>query len=312
MRHITRTLGTAAAAAILLTGCTAGNEPTTEATTSASAPIATSTSTSTPTAFSTPSMETVPAAPDARGTPDMATTGKAWADAKVAQWWDAEGAEDFTEFLHPFNLIESWESPALGELVFQVDSAITDTDRVYLNNDGPANDVWMIAAVMWDQLAREDNDADLESITVRTTDGERTELFTREDKYGPQASGEHDPSTQEWADEMVGLWLEAEGVQTVNGLLDPFNLIESWEATGPGELTLYADPAILDDPTYPQEGPGPGAFRMATALVWQRLYCGAPELALVTVATTDGQASHTTTREDWSPSRQVYADTCQS
>lgn len=308
MRHNTRALGIAAAAAILLTGCTAGNEPTTDVITSASAPIATSTST--PTAFSTPSMETLPPTPDAQGSTDPAPTGQAWADAKVAQWWDAEGAEDFTEFLHPFNLIESWESPALGELVFQVDSAITDTDRVYLNNDGPANDLWMLAAVMWDQLDWEGNADDLGSITVHTTDGERTELLTREDKYGPKSSGEHDPSTQAWADEMVDLWLEAEGVQTVNGLLDPFNLIESWEATGRGELTLYADPAILNDPSHTEEGPG--VLYGITALVWQRLYCGVPELESVTVVTTDGQEFHTAPREDWSPSRQVYGETCQS
>ncbi|NUL44964.1 hypothetical protein F7P69_07110 [Cellulosimicrobium funkei] len=188
---------------------------------------------------------------------------------------------------------------------------ITDTDHTFLNNQGPANDVWMIAAVMWDQLEEEGHAADLETITVRTADGQRTEVFTREDKYGPKSSGEHEPSTQAWADEMVQLWLEAEGVQSVNGLLDPFNLIESWEATGPGELTLYADPAILDDPTY-QEGPGAGVLGMANALVWQRLYCGAPELRSVTVTTTDGQESQTVDREDRSPAQQVYGDTCQS
>jgi hypothetical protein len=306
MKYISHALGVAAVAAILLTGCTAGTEPTTDATPTSSAPVATSTSAAT----AHPAMGTVQATTDARGASGSAPSGQAWADEKVSQWWDAEGAEDFSEFYHPFNLVESWESPAQGELEITVDPAITDTDHTYLNDQGPANDVWMIAAVMWDQLDREDNAADLESITVRTADGERTEVFTREDKYGPQASGEHDPSSQEWADEMVDLWLEAEGVQSVKGLLDPFNLIQSWEATGPGELTLYADPAILDDPTHTEDGPG--VLYGITALVWQRLYCGAPELESVTVATTDGQESHTTPRSEWSPSRQVYGDTCQS
>jgi hypothetical protein len=296
MKYISRALGVAAVAAILLTGCTAGTEPATAPTTS--------------TATAPPAVGKVQATSDARGASDPAPSGQAWADAKVAQWWDAEGAEDFSEFYHPFNLIESWESPARGELEFSVDSAISDTDHTYLNNDGPANDVWMIAAVMWDQLAREGSDADLDSITVRTADGKRTEVFTREDQYGPQASGEHDPSSQEWADEMVKLWLEAEGVQSVEGLLDPYNLLQSWEATGPGELTLYAAPAILKDPAHTEDGPG--VLYGITALIWQRLYCGAPELESVTVATTDGQESHTTDRSEWSPSRQVYGDACQS
>lgn len=302
MRHITPAVGIAAIAAILLAGCTAGTEPSAEVTTSVNASRSTSTA--------SPAAGTVQTSPAARDTTAPALSRQAWADAKVAQWWDAEGAEDFSEFYQPFNLIESWNSPGRGELEFAVDPAITDTDQVYLNNEGPANDVWMIAAVMWDQLDQAGNAEDLESITVRTTDGKRTEVFTREDKYGPQASGDHDPSTQAWADEMVNLWLEAEGVQTVNGLLDPFNLLQSWEATGHGQLTLYADPAILDAPSHTEDRPG--VLYGITALVWQRLYCGAPDLASITVATTDGQESHTTPREDWSPSRQVYGDTCQS
>lgn len=301
MKRTSTTLAAAlSAGALVLAGCTIDVEQPSQGSSgveqATSAPVET--------------VSDAPTSPTSSGATAPAATGQDWADQKVAQWWDAEGAENFSDFYHPFNLIEFWKAGDEGEVVFTVDPAITETDEVYLNNEGPANDVWMIAAVMWDQLDREGNASDLESIEVRTADGERTELFTREDQYGPTASGDHDPASQEWADEMVDLWLEAEGVETVNGLLDPFNLIESWEATGSGELTLYADPAILNDPTHTE--PGPGVLHGITALVWQRLYCGAPELESVTVATTDGQDSKTTPREDWSPSRQLYGNECRT
>lgn len=306
MKRSAPIFGIAAILLLVTSGCSSNPASTPDATVSASAP--TGPSTSLPTSLETPTKETLSTDSHAPGSDDP--TRQAWADTKVAQWWEVEGAEDFSEFYHPFHLIESWRSPAAGELVFDVNPAITDTDGVYLNAEGPANDLYLIAAVMWEQLDRKDQARDLESITVQTIDGERTEIFTREDQYGPKASGDHDPSTQEWADEMVDLWLKAEGVQSVQGLLGPYDLIQSWEATGYGELTLYTDPQILDDPTHAEDGPG--VLYGLTALVWQRLYCGAPELQAVTVTTTDGQASYTAPREDWSPSRQVYGETCRS
>jgi hypothetical protein len=230
-----------------------------------------------------------------------------WAEAKMQAWFDAEGAADKTELYPPFNRIKSWESPVPGELVINVDPAITDTDHVYLDNLGPANDLWMIAAVMLDQTWT--TNPDLSIVTARTTDGARAETYTRADRIGPQASGTLDPSSQEWADEKIEMWLQAEGVRTIQGLLHPFDQIQSWESTGPGALTVHFDPAMLEDPQH--NGPGElGAPYWTARLMWQNLYCGASDLEAITITTTDGQQSQTLERERIAEMREASGDVC--
>lgn len=230
-----------------------------------------------------------------------------WAETKMQAWFDAEGAEDETELYAPFNLIESWESPVPGELIIHVDPAITDTDDVYLDNLGPANDLWMIAAMMLQQTWT--SNPDLTIVTARTTDGARAETYTRADRTGPKASGRLDPSTQGWADEKIEMWLQAEGVRSVHGLLSPFNQIHAWEATGPGELTVHADPAMLEDPQYNRPGE-PNALYWTAMLMWQNLYCGAPDLEGITITTTDGQDSQTFDRQTVSERRETDGEFC--
>lgn len=220
---------------------------------------------------------------------------QAWADEKVQAWLDVWSLESVDGLLPPFDLVESWESPAEGELVLHVDPAITATDTVHQQDLGPANDLWMIGAVMMQDTW--EVSPDLETITARTSDGARTETYTRQDRIGPETSGQHDPATQAWADEIMDLWVQAEGAQTVEGMLHPFDLIRSWEAAGPGELTIYTDPAILQEPAFdrPREmGPHHGITRM----VMGRLYCGAPELQRVTVMTVDGREAETMARSE--------------
>lgn len=102
---------------------------------------------------------------------------ESWADEKVYKWFDVEGAEDFSEFYSPFSLVESWEQGDEGEVILTVDSGITAGDRVYLDDLGPANDLWLVAAVMLEQTLVES--PDLEAVTAVTSDGERSEAVTR-------------------------------------------------------------------------------------------------------------------------------------
>lgn len=103
---------------------------------------------------------------------------ESWADEKVYTWFEVEGAEDFSEFYSPFNLVQSWEQGDDGEVILTVDSGITAGDRIYNEDLGPANDLWLIAAVMIEQTLAES--PGLEAVTAVTADGQRTETVTRD------------------------------------------------------------------------------------------------------------------------------------
>lgn len=187
----------------------------------------------------------------------------------------------------PLAYLDAVESPAPGELIVTLKPAAWgggeyDPDQVY-TLQYVAQNMSVIIGHATD---------DLQQLTTTTPDGSHQHTWGR----SPQVS-KHDPAGQAWADEMIDRWLEEEGVESVNGLLDPFNLIQSWEATGSGELTIYTDPAVMNDSTHTEAGPG--VLYGITALVWQRLYCWAPQLDAVTVTTTDGQHSTTTDHEEW-------------
>ncbi|GAB3620921.1 hypothetical protein GCM10027417_21820 [Glutamicibacter endophyticus] len=57
----------------------------------------------------------------------------------------------------------------------------------------------------------------------------------------PDISQPENATTQEWADSKVKMWTDNSGIKSVKGFLGSFALINSWEATGPGEITLYLD-----------------------------------------------------------------------
>lgn len=197
--------------------------------------------------------------------------------------------------LEPFSWIESWESPEPGHLMIHVDPVITEGDYVYHQNLGPGNDLSLIPAVMLEQTW--DQNRDLEVVIAITTDGAREESYSREEKMGPKASGENAPGTQAWADELVQLWLEAEGVRSVKGLLHPYSLIESWSATDDDQITFVVHPSIVDADENGLADSGPtDDLGMITALMMQRLYCRVPELDSVVATTSDGAWSESTTR----------------
>lgn len=213
---------------------------------------------------------------------EAADERQAWAHDKIQAWLDMWNLESVHELLPPNDSIQSWESPDEGELLLSVDSSVNDRD------------LEMIGAVLMYDTWSESHD--LDSVTVRTADGEREGTYTRQDRIGPTTSGEHAVDSQEWADELVDLWVNAEGAESVNGMLYPYTLITSWEASGDGELVIYADPKILDDPRSDQAGELGTLYGIGT-MVFDRLYCGVEDLEAVTVTTTDGTDSYTHDRE---------------
>ncbi|WFP15538.1 hypothetical protein [Citricoccus muralis] len=280
--------------ALLLTGCSAdaASEPSADVT-EAAMPVSSDVTSAPET-----SEESAPPADDESAAPPL--SGQAWADRKVDIWLEVEGANSIAGLYEPFRLIESWESPEPGHLVFHVDPRISDGDDVYHQNLGPAKDLWMIPAVMLEMTWEQNRD--LEIITARTTDGSREESYSREEKMGPIASGHTQPGTQEWADELVGLWLEAEGVQSVKGLLTPYNTVESWSATADDQITFVVDPGILDYDDPAENAPGrSGELHMITALMMQNLYCRIPELDSIVATTSNGTHREIITRTEQEP-----------
>lgn len=115
--------------------------------------------------------------PAADPSPTALDASQAWADHKIQQWHEIEGADDFSQYYAPFNLVESWHKGNDGEVVLVVDPDITATDAVYLDDLGPANDLWLIAAVMLEQT--DDEAPDLQTVTAVTSDDARSETATR-------------------------------------------------------------------------------------------------------------------------------------
>lgn len=107
-------------------------------------------------------------------------SAQTWADEKMEQWFTVEGASGVEQLYEPFNKIKFWEAGEPGELVITVDSSITATDEVYLEDLGPANDLWLVSAVMLDQV--DQRAPELEKVTTRTEDRSRSETYTREDQ----------------------------------------------------------------------------------------------------------------------------------
>lgn len=143
-------------------------------------------------------------------------SGQEWADQKVAKWFDVEGAQNFGEFYAPFNFVESWEQGDAGEVILSVDPQITDGDTVYHQDLGPANDLWLIAAVMLEQTEKES--PDLQAVTAVTTDGERSETFTREymeDVREYESAPAPGDAPGSWADQQLDMFLETAGANSL-------------------------------------------------------------------------------------------------
>lgn len=116
---------------------------------------------------------------------------QSWANEKMNQWLNNEGASSVRGFVAPFNLIQSWESKKAGEITLTVDNAVSIGDDVFHEKLGPANNLWIITAVMMSSIG--DESSDVKSIVAVTEDGERTETYTREDEKHSRAveSGEY-------------------------------------------------------------------------------------------------------------------------
>lgn len=140
-------------------------------------------------AASEPKTQPQPAVPDAA--PVASDPGQAWSNEKMNQWLKNEGANSVRGFVRPFNLIQSWESKKTGEITLTVDNAVSIGDDVFHDNLGPANNLYIIAAVMMESIG--DEAPDLKSVVAVTEDGKREESYTRKDEAHARAveSGEY-------------------------------------------------------------------------------------------------------------------------
>ncbi|WP_309109430.1 hypothetical protein [Zhihengliuella sp.] len=230
--------------------------------------------------------------------PTPATDGQAWANRVTESWLAAHGAECPDAVVIPGYFIQSTMPGDDGELVVTLEDA-----------PGALAALKPAARDIIDRTAAEY--PELERVTAKTANGETSSSYTRgqweirvpfRERAAMAAENPEPASTligQEWADEKMNQWLTKIRADEIAELSAGFKLITRWSSPAPGELVVYLDAALLEQPHL--QGPHMTIdieLQGIAVTILDNIYFDAPELKQVTAVLENGAAGETVRRGD--------------
>ena len=287
----------AAGTALLLAGCSPAADPA-----SAPSPAAPSASAAQPSSASSASEAAPSSAAAEPAVEKIANSGQKWADEKIGLWVKNSGIKSVKGFLPPYNAIDSWESPAPGEILIHLDNTYSftaPTDPMEMVKT-VKDDLRLMGRIMIESVGNAS--PELESITFETANGKESGTWSR-------ARTGADPADREaWADEKYQQWLEGmnDTYESMCGTLtsievyrkcipsDPHAYIGKVESPAPGDLVVTLDDGPWTGGTYDEGANGAASFVTSNMMLKINEKAARGEkVESLTVKTADGSQEHT-------------------